>query len=157
MVGTRTCVGSNKAARTIVEKNMKGLIALLLCFAMSSCVSLRIGPDSDFLEMKGLANVYGTFDGLDSWDGHTWFDFGLFTNTDGRSELASLELGPLAAVGVGLLGARVRVLGLEIGLGTLFYNPRRRSKQEPVAEPVQLDEEAVQEDGGDDVDGKKSA
>ena len=99
--------------------------ALLGCFLLSSCVSLRLGADDRFLEMKGLLNVHGSIDGLNSWDGETLLDFGLFTNTQGRAEIVSLELGPLAGVGVGIVGARARVLPLEIGVGTLFYNPRR--------------------------------
>ena len=101
-------------------------IAALAALLLScSCINLRVGPDEEFFRMKGLANVHGTLGGLNDWDG-TFLDIGLFTNRRGRGELLSVELGPLAGFGVGLVGARARVLLLEIGVGTLFYNPRPR-------------------------------
>jgi len=133
---------------------MRSLLTLCLALCLSSCVSLRIGPDEDFLRMRGLVRVNGTLNGLDDWDGHTWLDFGLFTNTDGRAEITSLELGPLAAVGVGLIGARVRLLGLEIGIGTLFYDPARRPRPEGDGDQIQLDED--EGEGPEDVESEPS-
>lgn len=116
------------------------VLGLFLCFTLASCVSVTIGSDKDSLEVRGLVNAYATLDGLEDRSGPL-FEFGLFTSEGGRDELFNLEIGPLASVGVGLVGARVRVLPLEIGIGSVFYNPSPRQRM-PLADAEAKDEHA---------------
>jgi hypothetical protein len=102
---------------------MRRLLPLLLL--LPACVSVRVGPDDEFFRVRGLAHAHASVNGLDDYDG-SLLDIGILTNTRGRGELVSVEVGPLAGVGVGLFGARARVLPLELGAGVGFYDPRPR-------------------------------
>lgn len=94
--------------------------------AATGCVSVHIGPDDEFFRVRGLAHAHGSVGGLDNYDGSI-LDIGLLTNTRGHGELLSVEVGPFVGFGVGVVGARVRVLPLELGLGVGFYDPRPAS------------------------------
>ena len=104
---------------------MNRILPLLLCLVFTSCVGITIGSEEDHLRNRGLLNVHASFDGMSNWSG-PFFQLGLFTSEGGRDELLSFQVGPLVSAGVGLVGARAQVLPLEIGVGSMFYNPRPR-------------------------------
>jgi hypothetical protein len=97
--------------------------ALLAC--TSSCVHVNVGTESEFFDVDSPVSAYGTVDALEDWDGDV-LDMGVFSDHRGRNEIFHLELGPLFGFGVGFVGARVRVLPLEFGAGSLFYDARPR-------------------------------
>ena len=95
-----------------------------LLLAGVGCTSLSIGTDPDQdagLEFRGLLNGHANVNGLSAYDG-TLLQAGILGGAGG-DDLATLEIWPIGGVGVGLAGARVRVLPFELGLGTLFYDP----------------------------------
>ena len=101
---------------------MTGL-ALALAFASASCVHVSAGPEEEFFNVDSIVDVYGNVNGFDDWDGD-FFDLGLFTGGKGHNEIFHIEIGPLFAFGVGFVGTRVRILPLQFGVGSLFYNAR---------------------------------
>lgn len=116
--------------------------APLLLLLATGCAQLSIGTDPSQdagLEFRGLVNGHANVSGLESYDGEL-LRAGLLGGADG-DDWATLEIWPLGGVGVGLAGARVRVLPFELGLGTLFYDP------EPFRAPIA----APDEDQDDDV------
>lgn len=120
--------------------------AFLLCFLLSSCVAIEIGSDRDTLEARGVFRLYASVDGFHQWSGRL-LDFGLFTSRGNRDEIVSLEVGPIASVGVGLVGARARVLPFEIGVGSLFYDPSPGPRPRPEKEAESEQEvEAIEEE-----------
>jgi hypothetical protein len=92
---------------------------------LTGCISLKIGTDTQppSLRMSGLVNGYASAAALHPYNG-TILNFGLFSKAERRGEFLSLDVWPLAGVGVGVVGARVRVLPLELGLGVLWYDPK---------------------------------
>ena len=125
---------------------MHGLITKLACFGVllaclgqSGCLSLDIGVDAEppQLNARGLVNGHFTATGLEEYDGRI-LKAGLFGDSARPGEIASLDIWPIGGVGAGLIGGRIRVLPLEMGLGVLSYDPK------PV---VQEDEEDVEELG----------
>ncbi len=105
------------------------LCALLLTTA--GCISLSVGTkdNPDRLQMEGLANAYVSVNGIHSYDGNILY-LGLFSKANRDGEIVSFELWPLTGIGVGLVGVRLQLLPLEIGVGTLFYNPRAPKDKE---------------------------
>ncbi len=100
---------------------------------LAGCVSLEVGTEKSpsRLEMKGLASGYGSLDGLRPYDGKI-LRFGLLSESERDGEIASIDVWPLAGVGVGVLGARVRLLLLDLGVGTLWYQPEPRTAGQDV-------------------------
>ena len=144
---------------------MRNRLAFAVAVALGAllgpgCISMRVGGGDEFFRMKGLANAYAT---LTEVKEGPLLDFGLFTNTRG-GEIVSLELGPLAGVGIALLGARARVLPFEVGAGVLFYDPRpqpkkRTERTDETDEGERIDEpDDVERPGGvEEGEGKKEA
>ncbi|GEM_PF-1399317 len=99
-------------------------IVVLTLFFTTGCISLRIGtsPGRPGAQVSGLVNGYATLDGLHRYNG-TIFQFGLFDMSERPGEILSADLWPIAGFGVGLVGARIRILMLDMGLGVLWYDP----------------------------------
>ncbi|MEZ5966668.1 MAG: hypothetical protein R3F56_22715 [Planctomycetota bacterium] len=114
-------------------------LPLALAFT-PSCIGMSVGTDSDeFFRMRGFGTAYAAMPGIDDYDGKI-IRVGLLSRSPAGAQLAGIEVWPLFSVGVGLVGARVRVLPFEIGAGLLFYHPKavRRdlTKNEEKAKPA---------------------
>ena len=98
------------------------LLALGL-LAMSGCVT-RVGSEGGVSTegISGLASGYVTLDALPRYNA-TIFRFAILDMSYEPGELASVDVWPLAGVGVGLIGAWVRVVTIEAGAGLLWYQP----------------------------------
>jgi len=103
------------------------MIARLFCALSalaltSSCVSITVGTDDAGLEMDGIVNGYVSAAALRAYDGDI-IRFGFLDDTK-EDELLSFDLWPLVGFGVGVAGARIRILPFELAIGTLFYSPK---------------------------------
>ncbi|MHC4078255.1 MAG: hypothetical protein ACYST0_07410, partial [Planctomycetota bacterium] len=87
------------------------LLALLLI--TPGCITFRLSAEDDpSLKMSGLGTAYAGYSGFDEWDGNL-ISLGLLGGSGRAGEFFSLDIWPLGGVGVGVAGARVRVLPLE--------------------------------------------
>ncbi len=103
--------------------NFKPLSVALLALSLPSCIGVSVGTDDDeFFRIKGLGTAYAALPGIDDYDGKI-LKIGLLSRSPGGGQLAGIEIWPLLKVGVGFVGAQVRVLPLELGAGVLFYHP----------------------------------
>ncbi len=103
--------------------NLKLLPVALLAFSLPSCIGVSVGTDDEeFFRVRGLGTAYAALPGIDDYDGKI-VKVGLLTRSPGGGQLAGVEIWPLLKVGVGFVGAQVRVLPLELGAGVLFYSP----------------------------------
>ena len=115
---------------------MRRMVCAASALLLAGCVSARIGThtesidDSAVMSVAGIVNGHVSLDALPTYDGSV-FELGILSDTYGPGEVASIELWPLAGVGIGVVGLRLRVLFLEAALGGLFYHP----------EPLRLPEE----------------
>ena len=105
------------------------LLAMVATAALTGCLSLELEVEAENgeLEMEGLANGFAGLDGIRPWDG-TLMELNTFGECDSDGEIISLGVWPLTEVGVGLVGARVQILPVELGVGTLFYEPESVNK-----------------------------
>jgi len=112
----------------------------LLC---SGCFSLSVGTKSEpsQLEMSGLADGYAKVDALPEYNG-TIFKVGLFSESNREGEWASIDLWPLGGVGVGFVGARVRILFLEVAGGVLGFPEEHPKAKKKKAEPKKEEQKA---------------
>lgn len=78
--------------------------------------------DPDRVQVKGPGVIYATADAWRRWNGNV-FELGLFNESERDGEIVSLDLGPLAGIGFGFVGLRVRLLMLEVGAATLCHDP----------------------------------
>ena len=61
-----------------------------------------------------------------------------------------MDVWPLFGVGVGIVGARASILGLEVGVGSLFYDPQPPEADSDDAEtPEETDQPEPEADAGD--------
>lgn len=97
---------------------------VLSAVLLTGCVSIRVGTEKNpsRLQVKGLATGFVSLDGFQHYSG-TILKFGLLSESEGPSEVASVELWPVMNVGVGLVGARIQLLPIHVGLGVLWYKP----------------------------------
>ncbi len=98
-------------------------LAALAC-AAPGCVHMSAGFEQspDRFEIDGPGVIYATADAWPRWNGNL-IELGLLTESERDGELLSLDVWPLFGFGVGIVGARVRVLMLEFGAATLFHDP----------------------------------
>jgi hypothetical protein len=124
-------------------------VALAALAAGGGCISVRAGTeDSSFFKIRGLAHAYGSFQGIHPYDG-TFFRLGFLKDTR-KGELLSVEIWPLVGAGIGVVGARIQLLPLEVGAGVLFYDPA------PLPRPEKADEEpGTPDDPARDTPGSK--
>jgi hypothetical protein len=141
---------------------MKAIALALLSLPLTGCIGVSVGTDNDeFFRVRGLGTAYAALPGIDDYDGKI-LKVGLLTRSPGGGQLAGVELWPLFKVGVGLVGAQVRVLPLELGAGVLFYHPTpvRRDldadeERKEKAPAVEVDMTEATEPAADDVPIKK--
>jgi hypothetical protein len=140
---------------------MRGSV-LLACVSTSlllGCsVSVGARPDSKGIDVSGLAGGYASLNGIRPYD-RTIMDLALFESSrrSKEFEVASLEVWPLVGLGVGLAGARVQLLFLDVGLGVIAYDPEAPQWPEESAESAQKGEETRREGeakGLDEVESK---
>ena len=110
------------AARRLSARLLAPLAALSL--AAPGCIHVSAGFEEgpDRFEIDGPGVIYATADAWPRWNGNL-LELGLFNQSERDGELVSLDLWPLFGVGVGVVGARVRVLMFEFGAATLFHDP----------------------------------
>jgi hypothetical protein len=99
------------------------LALLALAASPTACrVSAGCAERPERIELAGSPGViYATADAWRRWNGKV-LEVELF---DGErdGEFLSIDVGPLAGVGVGFLGLRARLLMLEVGAATLCHDP----------------------------------
>lgn len=125
---------------------MKSLRLLSLCLLptmLASCLSVQLGTEDrpSRLQMDGLASGYATIEAFPKYDGNI-LKAGLFQESARDGEWASIDIWPLGGIGVGFIGARVRVLFFEVGLGVLAYTPTRPPRQAEKVEVQHFDKPA---------------
>lgn len=126
---------------------------LLIPILSGGCLSISIGPKSQpsELEISGLADGYATVGAFPEYDG-TIFKAGIFSGSNRDGEWASVDLWPLGGVGVGFVGARVRVLFLEVAGGVLGFpdeRPKPKEKKKDAKKKGETTMEPKQADGGE--------
>ena len=123
------------------------LFGLLLLTFTPGCINFRVSADDDpVVKISGLGTAYAGYSGIDEWDGNI-LNLGLFSGTARKGEFFSLDIWPLGGFGVGIAGARVRVLPFEMGAGVLFYQPKLPGKKhdDPVENLPEIDDERRRE------------
>ncbi len=128
------------------------LLGLLLL--TPSCISFRLSAEDDpQIRASGLGTAYVGYTGFDEWDGNI-IKLGLFGGDGRAGEFFSLDIWPLGGVGLGVAGARVRVLPFEVGAGALLYHPRMPKKDhgEYDLEDVDVDEEEHEDEEDEEVE-----
>jgi hypothetical protein len=139
---------------------MKHLSTLLLAvlFLAPGCISFRLSAESDpSIRASGLGNAYAGYSGVDEWDGDI-IKLGLLGGHGRDGEIFSLDIWPLGGVGIGLAGARVRILPIEFGAGALFYKPtlpRREEDLEDLPAPEKPAETKTKAEAGNEAADKK--
>lgn len=101
---------------------MIGIIST--CVLSTGCLSLRAGTDTTAPVIKTVlpGTAYADYTGVGAYNG-TFFRGSILRSSEDGLELFGLHMWPIGGVDVGLAGARVKILGAEAGLGTLFYGP----------------------------------
>lgn len=118
---------------------MRLSLIVLSLFALSllnSCISLRIGTEEkpSRIEAKGLGSAYAAIPGIEKFDGNI-ARIGLFEDTARDGEWASVDIWPIGGVGVGFVGARVKLFIFEIGAGIFGYQPQPLAPKEECCTP----------------------
>jgi hypothetical protein len=134
------------------------LIAIaLLAAAIPACTSANMNVKKTPPQFPSplLADGLLTTDGLREYDGNI-IDFNFLGTGERKGELFSIEIWPYATVGIGLFGARVQVLPLELGAGILFYEPSAKTgidtddvEAQPMPEMAPEPEPESESDEGD--------
>lgn len=108
---------------------MKSLIHLsvflLLGLISTGCLSLNLGTDTSMpdYDFEGLGSAYASLTEIPPFDGTILEAHLIDDEQTDQDELVSLEIWPLGRIDVGLFGARLKLLPIELGAGTLFYAP----------------------------------
>lgn len=99
------------------------LLIGVLGTSLLGCVSIKAGngAGASLVRMDGPVNAHVAA-GPPVRAG-SLVNVGVLRNTARPGELVSVDVWPLFGVGVGVVGARASVLGLEVGIGTLLYDP----------------------------------
>lgn len=99
-------------------------LAGALAVPLLGCVSIKAGngPGASLVRMDGPINAHVAA-GPPARTG-SLVNVGVLRNTARPGEVVSVDVWPLFGVGVGVVGVRASVLGLEVGIGSLFYDPQ---------------------------------
>lgn len=102
-------------------RSFPSLALLALALPLSAC-TIRLGQTEEpsGLELDGLADGYAVVTPISKYDGKI-LDFGIFSSRNREGEWVSLDIWPLGGVGIGFVGARIRILFFEIAGGVLGF------------------------------------
>jgi hypothetical protein len=137
-------------------RTSRPFLLLLVLLLVPSCIGVSVGTDDDeFFRMRGLGTAYAAVPGIDDYDGKI-IRLGLLSRAPDGAQLAGIDVWPLFSIGVGLVGARVRILPFEIGAGLLFYEPKPVRRDLAKAKEKAAARQRVRiEDDGEDVPVRK--
>ena len=97
----------------------------LAATSLSACSTLNVNLHSTPPEFpEATFDLHGTTEALGDYDGDI-IDASFLGTGARKGELAMIDIWPFVGVGVGPLGARIRILPIEIGVGLGFYAPSR--------------------------------
>jgi hypothetical protein len=106
---------------------MKRIVLLLagVLVLTSGCIRLKAGfyPESYKADFQGWFKGYASYKEMPKWDG-TFLKIATFDDNERPGELLTLDIPFLAGIGIGPLGARIRILPFAIGVGTIAYDPK---------------------------------
>ncbi len=105
-------------------KKLFGTTLVFVLLLMSSACGLKFGTDvepPDF-HMDKPGNAYFKVSQIPDYNG-TILGAHIFRSGQHTGEIASLWAWPVGGLDVGLLGARLKLFGMETGAGTLFFQP----------------------------------
>ncbi len=112
-------------------------VAACVCAVLVGC-SLRVGTRTEpgGLSVEGLAGGYASLSGIRPYDGTIiQLDLLKSSSRSGEFEVASVEVWPAVALGVGLAGARAQLFVLDVGAGVLAYRPKPPQWKKEAPEP----------------------
>ena len=126
---------------------MKHIVLLLaaVIFLTSGCIHLKAGfyPESYKGGFQGWVKGYASYREMPKWDG-TFLKIAIFDDSNRPGELLTLDIPFLAGMGIGPLGARIRILPFALGVGTIAYDPKpnheKVEKKEPKKEEPRKEE-----------------
>jgi len=108
------------------------VVVVGLTAGLTGCTSFTVNADKNppQVKSKGLVNAYFACNGIRPFDRRI-IEAGVFSDSDRWGNVASLDVWPIAGIGISLIGARVKLLPFELGLGILGYDPEPESYVEP--------------------------
>jgi hypothetical protein len=106
-------------------KWMSSLVIGVVCASLTGCASLTVGTDRNppQLKSKGILNGYMACNGFRPYDGKI-LEAGILSDNDRWGDMVSLDIWPIGGFGVSFIGAKMKLLPFDIGLGVLGYNPK---------------------------------
>ena len=115
-------------------------VCSLLCVG---CVNIRVGSSKGTTQLRsrGLVSGHASLTPISEFDG-SFLKAGVLPGKGRRGEWASIDVWPLGGIGVGFVGARVRILPLEAGVGVLHYDPKPVPEAFPICPKGKEGEEA---------------
>lgn len=100
------------------------IAAGVLCIGSTGCTNVSVSSESSVhAECDGLLKGYATCNGIRPFDGKI-LEAGCLSSNDRWGDVVSLDIWPIGGVGVGLIGAQVKILPFEAGIGLLGYDPQ---------------------------------
>jgi hypothetical protein len=102
------------------------LLFVALCLAVCTspgCTLLSggVGPTPPQIYTDGLVNSSVALTGIGPYN-NRFFHASVLSKNGRYGGIASLELWPLGGIGIGFVGARVKILPIEFALGVLGYD-----------------------------------
>ena len=103
-----------------------GVFCLAVVLVLSGgCIRLKAGfyPESYKADFQGWFKGYASYKEMPKWDG-ALLKIATFDDSERPGELLTLDIPFLAGVGIGPIGARIRILPFALGVGTIAYDPK---------------------------------
>ena len=109
-----------------------------LCIGVTGCASFTVGTGKNRPQLKseGVLNGYMACNGFRPYDGKI-LEAGVLSDNDRWGNVVSLDLWPIGGVGVSLIGAKIKILPFELGVGVLGHDP----EPEPYPKKVKNEED----------------
>lgn len=109
---------------------------ILMCIAgaalLTGCsLKLGAGVDPPRLQWEGPGAAYICLCGIRPYDGDIIEAHIFGGNPDRPGEVLSLDVWPLAGIGIGVIGARLQILWLEAAAGIFFHHPKPVARGKP--------------------------
>ncbi len=138
-VGAEIRKGVIRAGRTMVSgiRDCAVLAASLGSMLVSGgCATspARVSPDPPRMEIDTPLSGYLSVGSLPPVQEWTKISLPLLSEAKRQGEQLGLDLGFLGSIGLGLSGARARILNLEAALGTSLLPPEARPPEESVSD-----------------------